>query len=165
MRFNPWVAEIPWRRKWKPSPVLLPGKSHGQRSLAGYSPWGLKRVGHDLAPKQRVQRLLVAQGSVAHGHLEYRAFVQVFSGTLSGYSLAASLKLPTYKPLTHLPQGLCQYKPRCLSLWCIEKDTEQNENYHLHLFSYLEKCWISVTMVSILQPLRKNWILYLCIVD
>ena len=31
-----------WRRKWQPTPVLLPGKSHGQRSLAGYSPWGHK---------------------------------------------------------------------------------------------------------------------------
>ena len=33
---------MPWRRKWKPTPVFLPGKSHGQRSLAGYSPWGHK---------------------------------------------------------------------------------------------------------------------------
>ena len=34
--------EDPWRRKWQPTPVLLPGKSHGWRSLAGYSPWGHK---------------------------------------------------------------------------------------------------------------------------
>ena len=40
--FNPWVGKIPWRRKWQPTPVLLPGKSHGLRSLAGYSPWGRK---------------------------------------------------------------------------------------------------------------------------
>ena len=37
--FNPWVRKIPWRRKWQPSPVFLPGKSHGQRSLAGYNLW------------------------------------------------------------------------------------------------------------------------------
>jgi len=36
-RFDPWVRKIPWRRKWQPSPVLLPGKSHEQRSLAGCS--------------------------------------------------------------------------------------------------------------------------------
>ena len=36
--FNPWVGKIPWRRKWQPTPVFLPGESHGQRSLAGYSP-------------------------------------------------------------------------------------------------------------------------------
>ena len=33
---------IPWRREWLPTPVLLPGKFHGQRSLAGYRPWGCK---------------------------------------------------------------------------------------------------------------------------
>ena len=32
--FNPWVRMIPWRRKWQPTPVFLPGRSHGQRSLA-----------------------------------------------------------------------------------------------------------------------------------
>jgi len=37
-RFNYWVEKIPWRRAWQPTPVLLPGKSHGQRSLEGYSP-------------------------------------------------------------------------------------------------------------------------------
>ena len=37
--FDPWVGKIPWRRKWQPTPVFLPGKFHGQRSLAGYSPW------------------------------------------------------------------------------------------------------------------------------
>ena len=35
-RFDPWVRKIPWRRKWQPTPVLLPGKSHGQESLEGY---------------------------------------------------------------------------------------------------------------------------------
>ena len=40
--FDPWVGKIPWRRKWQPTPVLLPGKSHGQRSLIDYSPWGCK---------------------------------------------------------------------------------------------------------------------------
>ena len=37
--FDPWVGKIPWRRKWQPTPVCLPGKSHGQWSLASYSPW------------------------------------------------------------------------------------------------------------------------------
>ena len=38
--FDPWVEKIPWRRKWQPTPVFLPGKSHGQRSLVGSSPQG-----------------------------------------------------------------------------------------------------------------------------
>ena len=38
--FNPWVGKISWRREWQPTAVVLPGKSHGQRNLVGYSPWG-----------------------------------------------------------------------------------------------------------------------------
>ena len=40
--FNPWVGKIPWRRKWQPTLVFLPGESHGQRSLAGCSSYGHK---------------------------------------------------------------------------------------------------------------------------
>ena len=40
--FSPWVEKIPWRRKGQLTPVFLPGESHGQRNLAGYSPWGRK---------------------------------------------------------------------------------------------------------------------------
>ena len=40
--FNLWVRKIPWKRAWQPTPVFLPGKSHGQRSLMGYSPWSCK---------------------------------------------------------------------------------------------------------------------------
>ena len=38
--FSPWVRKISWRRKWQPTPVFLPGKSPGQRSLVGYGQWG-----------------------------------------------------------------------------------------------------------------------------
>ena len=41
-RSNPWVGKMPWRRAWQPTPVFLPGASHGQRSLAGYSPQDAK---------------------------------------------------------------------------------------------------------------------------
>ena len=47
-RLDPWVRQIPRRKKWQSTPVFLPGKSHGQRSLAGLSPWGHKRVRHTL---------------------------------------------------------------------------------------------------------------------
>ena len=48
-----WVQFLllPWRRQWLPTPVFLPGKSHGHRSLVGYSPWGSQRVRHDWATK------------------------------------------------------------------------------------------------------------------
>ena len=40
--FDPWVGKTLWSRKWQPTPVFLPGKFHGQRSLVDCSPWGRK---------------------------------------------------------------------------------------------------------------------------
>ena len=40
--FDLWIGKIPWRRKWRPTPVLSPGESHGRRSLVGSNPWGCK---------------------------------------------------------------------------------------------------------------------------
>ena len=48
--FNvPLLIWTVWRRKWKPTPVFLPGKFHWQRGLVGYKSMGLQRVGHDWA--------------------------------------------------------------------------------------------------------------------
>ena len=52
-KFNPWVRKIPCWRKWQPTPAFLPGKSCAHTCLVGYSPWGCKRVRHDLATKQQ----------------------------------------------------------------------------------------------------------------
>ena len=41
---HPWVGKIPWRRSRQPTPVFLPGKSHAQRSLESYGPWGCKEM-------------------------------------------------------------------------------------------------------------------------
>ena len=54
LRFDPWAGKIPWRRKWQPTPVFLPGKSHGQRILVGYSPWGRKELD---ATEQQITRM------------------------------------------------------------------------------------------------------------
>ena len=64
-RFNPWGGKIPWI--CQPTPVFLPGKSHGQRSLVSYSPWGLKesdmteRLTHTHNPMQSEKRGLPIQ--------------------------------------------------------------------------------------------------------
>ena len=52
--FDPWVRKIPWRRELLPTPAFLPGKSHGQRRLVDYRPWGCKRVRHDLTTNQQL---------------------------------------------------------------------------------------------------------------
>ena len=53
--FNPWVRKIPWRRKMQSTPIYLPGGCHAQRSLAGDSSWGRKRVRHNLVIKPKRQ--------------------------------------------------------------------------------------------------------------
>ena len=62
-----------WRTKWQPTPVFLPGKSHEQRSLASYSPWGCKRVGHDLPTKQR---------NILYFIIFYKIYFIILSNTL-----------------------------------------------------------------------------------
>ena len=56
-----WVPSLGWEdpmeKEWQSIPVFLPGKSHGERNLRGYSPWGPQRVGHDLTTKQQQQQL------------------------------------------------------------------------------------------------------------
>ena len=49
----PGAGRFPWTRKWQPTSVFLPGESHGQKSLTGYSPWGCESVGQNLATKQQ----------------------------------------------------------------------------------------------------------------
>ena len=60
----PWVRKIPWRRKWQPTPLYLPGNFHGQRSLAGYSPWGHTHAG--TLRNELHENELIAQSQVNH---------------------------------------------------------------------------------------------------
>ena len=67
--FDRWIGRFLWRRKWQPTPVFLPGESHGQRSLVGCSPWGCKGLdtterlnnNHHLDLKGRELRSLFPQ--------------------------------------------------------------------------------------------------------
>ena len=67
-RFDLWVGKIPLGRKWQPTPVFLPGKSHGERSLAGLQPMRLQRVRHELAAKQRQHTVLHRGRTNLHPH-------------------------------------------------------------------------------------------------
>ena len=87
--FNPWVRKIPWRRKWQPTPVFLSGESHGQRSLAGYNPWGHQRVGHDLATKQPLAK--------------YHVCAKYFAYSISITRLCFSLSIPVSGKATGNP--------------------------------------------------------------
>ena len=58
--FDPQVGKIPWRRKWQPTPVFLPGESHIQRRLVGYSPWGCKEL--DTTERLSIQVKQITSG-------------------------------------------------------------------------------------------------------
>ena len=60
----PWVRKSPWRRKWQPTPIFLPGKSHGMRSLVGYSPWIAKSWTWHSTKQQQQLECLVCQGGL-----------------------------------------------------------------------------------------------------
>ena len=85
--FYPWVGKIPWRRKWQPTVVFLPGKFHGQRSLAGYSPWSCRRVAHGLATEQQEGSLGKVGRSAVRTRQKFEMAVRhprVLSGRQSG---------------------------------------------------------------------------------
>ena len=65
-----WVEKILWRKEWQPTPVFLPGKSHGQRSLVRYSPWGWKEL--DTTEQLTLSLFLNVHGSYAlQSHLKH----------------------------------------------------------------------------------------------
>ena len=68
--FDSWVGKIPWRRKWQPAPVSLPGKFHGRRSLAGYSPWGHKES--DMTEQFHFHRILVPNQRLNPGTWQWK---------------------------------------------------------------------------------------------
>ena len=68
---------IPWRGEWQPTPVLLPGESYGQSSLAGYSPWGRKKVRHDLATKQQTTKTVYVIHKASHTQIPHSSLLSL----------------------------------------------------------------------------------------
>ena len=106
-RFNPWVWKIPWRRKWQPTPVFLPGKSHGQWSLGGYSPWGCKE-------SDRTERL-----AHTHTHIHTHTHTHVHSIWGKGFFLGNMEHLPSFFSAKECRVNLCKSAlfSGCSCLW------------------------------------------------
>ena len=97
--FNPWVGKI-WRRAWQPTPVFLPGESHGQRSLAGYSPRDCKEL-------DTTERLSTAQ-TAENYDLTILEAGKSRAKALQGWVLQASVKETLWRPCLCLsPCGGC----------------------------------------------------------
>ena len=94
-RFDPWVRKSPWSRKWQPILVFLPGKSHGQKSLVGYSPWSCKEL-------DMTECVCVHACACAHTHTHTHTHtleVQDQRGSRLVFSPASSWLADGYLPL------------------------------------------------------------------
>ena len=94
--FNAWVGKTPWRRAWQPTPVILAGKSHGQRNLAGWSQWGHKESDTTEETQQRAHRVsfrgahwsLKSPGTLQNGSQHsYKAQCCITSYNITSYNL------------------------------------------------------------------------------
>ena len=95
-RFNPQVRKIPWSRKWQLTPVFLPEKFHGQRSLAGYSPWGSQRVRHIWVTEHTHRREQKNGMSQQGGFSQHFPSLRGFS--CNSLSITSSLTAPWITP-------------------------------------------------------------------
>ena len=75
--FNPWVGKISWRKEWQPTPVFLPGEFHGQRILAGYSPWGRKES--DMTEQLTLSFIYIYIYIHTHTHIDTHTHTQILS--------------------------------------------------------------------------------------
>ena len=123
--FHSWVGKIPWRRKWQPSPVFLPGESHGRRSLVGYSPWGHR--GSDMT-----ERLHFSLFTFMHWRRKWKPTLVFLPGESQGRRSLVGWR----------PQG------------CKESDPTEQLTPSLFLYCFLSMMYLSLTeYISIIYEL------------
>ena len=115
-RFDPWVRKIPWRSDWLPTPVFLPGESHGQRSLAGYRSKGHKES--DMSEW------------LTHTHTEKRIPQKLATAAISPCFLSGELIVKHCPAYQHSRLCLCLY------FWCLFLSSFQTSASLFLLFPY-----------------------------
>ena len=108
--FSPWVGKIPWSRKRQPTRVSLPGKSHGQKSLVGYSPWGHKEL--DMTEQLSTAHILSKIFSVKFGRHFLKNILLVYPKSLWSVTAAMKSKNKTKQKKTVAPWKKGYDKPR-----------------------------------------------------
>ena len=151
--YHPWVRKIPWRRPWQPTPVFLPGESHGQRSLVGYSPQGHRRARQNLATKQQHNTYIMLCIPYIYLVLKYQIILaasRVAPATLETGFLKKSLWLNIYLrswccrrqtlPISWTENGwdtpsllpnACVLRERCTPSWLPHVRTQKSWVYQL----------------------------------
>ena len=110
--FDPWVGKILWRRKWQPTLVFLPGKFHGQQSLAGYNPWGCKESDmtgwlsthtHTCAHMHTLTHMCTQTHTGMHAHTHTHTHTHMpRNQSLFLPSQRARSRHPVWKPCLHM---------------------------------------------------------------
>ena len=114
--FDPWVGKVPWRRKWKSTPVSLPGRSHEQRSLAGCSPWGHKESGMAEHEHTRVwDQVGFANVFSVSGLCSFLVSLQLLEHLPEWCPTSRDLKMAALGDLSHFPKRLAaSSSPGCV---------------------------------------------------
>jgi len=116
LRFDPWIRKMPWRRKWQPTPVFLAGKSHGQRTLVGYSPPGCKRAGHDW----------VTEHACTHSVLRSVTFTWSWSSKKEGKITYFNSLQRDSRTITYRAEILWSLEDDCYSCNVVAKTKQQS---------------------------------------
>ena len=139
-RFNLWIQNIPWGRKWQPTSVFLPGKAPGQRSLVGYSPWVL-RVGLDWAR------------SVCIWWMSLKATSRIWT--------SRNWKSPIKIPIGNRDEPEDKAKSLGLNSWSSHNHTFQTSLLPSHLaiwrFSYVPALQVSIMITEVKWMVVRNW--------
>ena len=128
--FNSWFGKVHWRRKWQPTPVFLPGESHGQRSLVGYSPWG-NRVGHNWAYMQPPLTKLCHSSCLHTLSIFYTSVIGSFNSVLQKRKLRVRTLILTFCKFMQLFSSTGRMK----TLNCLPPSTCFIMHPHLYISS------------------------------
>ena len=111
-RFHSWVGKIPWRRKWQPALVFLPGRFHGLRSLGGYSPWGQSRT---LSTHTRIPR----HGFIFLTHINIKCilFLELIEHSLLFIAVSTGVETLNWGSKTGNVSITCQETWPCNLCW------------------------------------------------
>ena len=128
--FDPWVGKIPWRRKWQPTPVFLPGESPGQRSLAAYSPQGSQKsqtrlshwttnCGYANTSNDQDPKLLINQKLFSTSHLPHLCLIVPPNVFFNTAAICILWLLDLYiQSVNYLTKGSCLSLPCASSVVC-----------------------------------------------
>ena len=122
-----WVwslgRKMSWRRKWQPTPVFLSEKSRGQRKLVGYSPWGHKRIRHDLVTKTTTNPTVIDILSTDDWYL-HQLFIRRFKEWISTFIWMIKLKDIKELRIFTMQHEQCPDHWRLVDIWNNGKDDQ-----------------------------------------